>query len=448
MSTPLDPKKVLQQVKAGLAGSAPAKGFEAPSIAVLAPHFPGLNIHELIGRGGMGSVYRATHLKLERDVALKILPQELAGDPAFVERFEREARALAMLDHPNILRVHDSGQTGDWCYLITEFVDGANLRELMDQGQLSPHETLRLVPAICEALQFAHDHGVVHRDIKPENLLLDQDGNVKIADFGLAKVSAEAADNLTRSDQALGTAHYIAPEQMRASADVDHRADIFSLGVVFYELLTGQLPRGNFQPPSRHGRMPRNLDRVVMRSLERDPRRRYQSALDLKRDVEFGDVTDVNERNQRRRDQALRLRQTRNELLPWGAAGLVAFGMLFELFVLLTTNICAPFFGVIAMAIGCALGWRAIRRGVPSAWWLSWTAGYFAALMPLLLLAEVFTLGLASLPLQSFLGFGETDALLISAVAHLVLNAVIITRAVQGRMRRESDQLKPKRRSR
>lgn len=439
MSTPLDPKKVLQQVKAGMASAAGATSFEAPTIAALEPQFPGLRIHELIGRGGMGSVYRATDLKLEREVALKILPEELAADPAFVERFAREARALARLDHPNILRVFDTGQAGQWCYLITEFVDGANLRQLMDQGKLSPHETLRLVPAICEALQAAHDQGVVHRDIKPENLLLDQDGIVKIADFGLAKVASETGDNLTRSDQALGTAHYIAPEQMTASAEVDHRADIFSLGVVFYELLTGQLPHGNFHPPSRHARMPRNLDRVVMRSLERDPRHRYQSALDLKRDVEHGDVTDVKARAQRRRDEALSLRQTQNELLPWFGAGLVIVGATSMPWLApLLAHLLGAMFGTILallpIAAGCALGWRALSRGVPSGWWLSWTAAYTAAYLPLLLLAEACTIGLPVDLLSR--AFNETDAFLISAFALLVVDAVIIAMAVRNRLRR------------
>ena len=432
MSTPLDPQKVLQQVRSGITDSAPTSGFEAPPVAALSPHFPGLSIHELIGRGGMGSVYRATHQKLEREVALKILPQELAEDPAFVERFEREARALAMLNHPNILRVFDSGRSGDWCFLITEFIDGANLRDLMDQGQLSPQETLRLVPAICEALQAAHDQGIVHRDIKPENLLLDQEGTVKIADFGLAKVTAEAADNLTRTNQALGTAHYIAPEQLRASADVDHRADIFSLGVVFYELLTGQLPHGNFQPPSRHGRMPRKLDQVVMRSLERDPGRRYQSALDLKRDVEHGDATDQRDREQTRRGEAMRLRQTQDELLPWFGIGLVIVGVLSARFV---AQVIDPFVALIPIALGCALGWRALSRGILSNWWLSWTAAYTAALLPIWAVVALSTYPLLVEKLWSLYGLAEPSAIPICAAIYLALAALTIASGVRSRLR-------------
>ncbi|MFN3241704.1 MAG: bifunctional serine/threonine protein kinase/MFS transporter [Planctomycetota bacterium] len=280
---PLDPKKLLQQAIAGGDESAAAAGWQPPPLTELDQRFPELEIVELIGRGGMGAVYRAVQRKLARTVALKVLPPELAADPAFEERFLREARALATLEHPRILTVHDFGERDGFFYLVTEFVEGMNLRQLMDMGELSPQEALRLTPQVCEALQYAHDHGVVHRDIKPENLLVDGNGELKIADFGLARIVGEQgpAVALTRSTQVLGTPHYMAPEQWRSGANVDHRADIYSVGVVLYEMLTGQLPLGHFDPPSARQGVPKGLDQVVQRSLAQRPEQRYQRASEV-----------------------------------------------------------------------------------------------------------------------------------------------------------------------
>ena len=188
-----------------------------PTPAELAAHFPDLEILELVGCGGMGVVYMARQKQLDRLVALKILSPKIGQDPAFAERFAREARAMALLSHPHIVAVYDSGQTDGLYYFLMEFVHGVSLRQLLDAGTLSPEEALAIVPQICEALQFAHDHGVVHRDIKPENILLDKCGQVKIADFGLAKlIGREAKDlgfSLTGVGQVMGTPHYMAPEQ-------------------------------------------------------------------------------------------------------------------------------------------------------------------------------------------------------------------------------------------
>jgi predicted Ser/Thr protein kinase len=254
----------------------------------LAPHFPQLEILGLLGQGGMGVVYKARQIRLDRLVALKILPPELGRDPAFAERFAREARALAKLTHPRIVGVHDFGQSGGLFYILMEFVDGLNLRGLLRDGRLKPEEALRIVPQLCEALQYAHDEGVVHRDIKPENILLDRRGNVKIADFGLAKLlGAMTSDSaLTGSRQVIGTRHYVAPEQMEKPLEVDHRADIYSLGVVFYEMLTGELPLGRFAPPSKKVHVDVRLDEVVFRALEKEPERRYQHVSEVKTEVE------------------------------------------------------------------------------------------------------------------------------------------------------------------
>lgn len=262
--------------------------FTPPSPAGLAPLFPQLEILELVGRGGMGAVYKARQPALDRLVALKILPPTKTQEPGFGERFNREARALARLSHPNVVAVHDFGQAGGYPYLLMEFVDGVNLRQLERASRLSPRDALAIVPQVCDALQYAHDEGVVHRDIKPENILVDRRGRVKIADFGLARLLAvEPADErLTGEGQVMGTPHYMAPEQVEHPREVDHRADIFSLGVVFYELLTGELPLGKFPPPSRKVQIDVRLDDVVLRALEKEPARRYQQAGEVKTEVE------------------------------------------------------------------------------------------------------------------------------------------------------------------
>ncbi len=253
----------------------------------LAGQLPELEQFELIGQGGMGTVYRARHRRLDRPVAVKVLDSALRGNASFAKRFAREARTLAQLDHPNVVRVYDFGHRDDLYYLIMELVDGVNLRQTIEAGGLAPPEALAMVPHICEALQYAHDQGVVHRDIKPENILVDRNGSIKIADFGLAKlVGGEAGRPLTQTAQIMGTPAYMAPEQLESPGEVDHRADIFALGVVFYELLTGELPIGRFPPPSKKVQIDVRLDDVVLRTLEKEPRRRYQQASELQCDVE------------------------------------------------------------------------------------------------------------------------------------------------------------------
>jgi predicted Ser/Thr protein kinase len=261
--------------------------FPTPYLETLARQFPQLDNFEHLGQGGMGVVYKARQRHLNRLVAVKILPPSVGDDPTFTERFTREAQALARLNHPNIVQVHDFGRTDDYFYFVMEYVDGVNLRALIRDGKLKPEEALKIVPQICEALQFAHDEGIVHRDIKPENILIDKKGRVKIADFGLVKLLGHAADDLslTGTGQLMGTMGYMAPEQLRQAHAVDHRADIYSLGVVFYEMLTGQLPIGRFEPPSKKVQIDVRLDEIVLRSLESEPDRRYQHAVDVKTDL-------------------------------------------------------------------------------------------------------------------------------------------------------------------
>jgi serine/threonine protein kinase len=261
----------------------------------IAPHFPQLEILECLGRGGMGVVYKARQKTLNRLVALKLLAPERVGDTKFAERFTREAQALAALNHPNIVTIHDFGQAGGFYFLLMEYVDGLNLRQLLRARKFTPEEALAIVPPLCDALQFAHDRGIVHRDIKPENLLLDKDGRVKVADFGIAKMlgtangggataTSSAPQSLTQDT--LGTPGYTAPEQKTDPQKVDSRADIYSLGVVFYELLTGELPGKPLQPPSRKVQIDVRLDEVVLRALEQKPELRYQQASVLKTQVE------------------------------------------------------------------------------------------------------------------------------------------------------------------
>ena len=257
----------------------------APAAEELAPHFPQLDILECLGRGGMGVVYKARQKTLNRLVALKLLAPERAGDAAFARHFTREAQALAALSHPHIVTIHDFGQAGGYYYLLMEFVDGVNLRQAMTGPRFTPEQALAVVPPVCEALQYAHEHSIVHRDIKPENLLMDKTGRVKIADFGIAKMLGEESDFGLAESQPAGTPQYMAPEQKEYQR-ADHRADIYSLGVVLYEMLTGELPADKLQPPSQKIQIDVRLDEVVLRALEKTPWLRYQTAAEMRTQVQ------------------------------------------------------------------------------------------------------------------------------------------------------------------
>ena len=270
------------------AGTRSRPALEIPPIETIRAAFPQLEILELVGSGGMGVVYHARQPQLDRHVALKILPLALGVDPAFAERFNREARFLARLSHPNIVAVHDFGQANGFCFLLMEYVDGVNLREAMRTGRFSPTEALALIPGICDALQYAHSQGVLHRDIKPENLLLDPRGRIRIVDFGVAKLVGEDPHDITLTvpGARVGTPHYMAPEQVEKPSEVDHRADIYSLGVVLYELLTGELPLGRFAAPSAKAWLDARVDAIVLRALAKERELRQQSASEVKADVE------------------------------------------------------------------------------------------------------------------------------------------------------------------
>ncbi len=275
-----------------------AARFVPPETWELAAKFPQLEILEFIGQGGMGMVYKARQKELDRIVALKILPPDAGHDAAFAERFAREAKALAKLNHPGIVTIHEFGRADGLYFFLMEYVDGVNLRQLLSNSRVSAREALAIVPQICDALQYAHDLGIVHRDIKPENILLDRRGRVKVADFGLAKIVGTGKDTLaeggvaggspelTESGKVMGTPNYMSPEQMTAPGEVDHRADIYALGVVFYQMLTGELPGKKIEPPSSKVQVDVRIDEIVLRALEKKPEMRYQQVSEFKTQVE------------------------------------------------------------------------------------------------------------------------------------------------------------------
>jgi serine/threonine protein kinase len=244
----------------------------------LADELPEFELVEAIGRGGGGVVWKAKEKDLNRNVAIKLLRNQ-KRDVDFVERFAREAKVMARLNHPNIVGIYSFGRTlSQHCYLVMELVEGSHLGELMAKGPLDVSVALGIANDVGSALRQAHLAGCIHRDIKPSNILIDGNGRVKVADFGLARVFVgEGVTSITARGWVVGTPHYIAPEQAKGDGSEDHRADIYSMGVMLYQMLTGELPRGVFRPPSAKGSGDKRLDLIVMKSLQEDPADRYQS---------------------------------------------------------------------------------------------------------------------------------------------------------------------------
>jgi serine/threonine protein kinase/dipeptidyl aminopeptidase/acylaminoacyl peptidase len=280
----------------------------AASESLLGRRISHYEIQSLLGAGGMGEVYLATDVKLDRPVAIKILPSQFTEDGAQVQRFEREARAASALNNPNIITIHEIGQEGDVHFIATEFIEGRTLRQLLADGRLPANEVIRLATQIARALSAAHAAGIVHRDIKPENVMVRPDGLVKVLDFGLAKPgergptqSARPSPSVvslqTDAGMLMGTVSYLSPEQVQRQK-VDHRTDIFSLGVVLYEMLAAERPfKGetvtelfdailqNEPQPITLNQFPPGLNGVLARAMEKDPAARYQTAEELQTDL-------------------------------------------------------------------------------------------------------------------------------------------------------------------
>lgn len=252
---------------------------------------PQYSVECLVGRGGMGAVYKGVQLSLERIVAIKLLPPAIEQqDTAFAERFKNEAKLMGRLNHPAIVSVYDFGRTTDGqLYFVMEFVDGTDVQRMIArEGRLLPEHALAVTAHLCDALGYAHRQGIVHRDIKPSNVLIDSEGRVKVADFGLAKLTSNPlTSGLTQTGMAMGTPDYVAPETLSLGTDVDGRADLYAVGVMLYQMLTGEIPRGMFKMPSQkyQGIDPR-FDNIIRHALEHDREERYQTSHELRRDLD------------------------------------------------------------------------------------------------------------------------------------------------------------------
>ena len=264
--------------------------WEPPTAEELQRLMPGYTIEKVLGRGGMGAVYRGVQTNLDRPVAIKILPPGVENeDPSFAERFKSEAKLMAKLNHPAVVAVYDFGTTqAGQLYFAMEYVDGSDVAQMIiAQGKLPPEHALAITAHVCDALQAAHELGIVHRDIKPANVLLNMKGQVKVADFGLAKVEDPNQHGLTKAGFAMGTPDYVSPEALMLGTAIDGRADLYAVGVMLYQMLTGNVPRGAFKPASAlvEGLDPR-FDAIIMKAMQHDRAERHQSAAELRQELD------------------------------------------------------------------------------------------------------------------------------------------------------------------
>ncbi|HBJ87482.1 MAG TPA: protein kinase, partial [Verrucomicrobiales bacterium] len=264
----MSPSEMQGLLAAGASGRrSSGSRWSPPSVEELQKALPQYEITAFIARGGMGAVYKGVQRALKRTVAIKILPPEIEdGDAQYAARFKHEAQAMARLSHPNIVAVHDAGEVlgktgsggegeigrgGSLLYFVMEFIEGTDVAQLIaSEGQIEPQRAIQIITAVCEALAFAHEEGIIHRDIKPSNIMIDHKGRVKVADFGLAKAVNVGSTLLTGTHMAMGTPDFMAPESLMPGIQVDQRADLYAVGVMLYQMLTGKIPRGRFQLPS------------------------------------------------------------------------------------------------------------------------------------------------------------------------------------------------------
>lgn len=271
----------MSEVPEPAAGAEPAS-FVPPQPEELSVLLPSYDVSKLLALGGMGAVYSGVQRDLERPVAIKVLPPDAARDSESIDRFRTEAKAMARLTHPHIPAVYDFAVVQGFCVLVMELIDGPNVYSLIRAKLLTPPRALQVLAEVCDAVQFAHSRGVIHGDIKPGNILLDADGKVKLADFGLARLMVQGGGSGTDSWTPMGTPEYAAPELYDKNAAPDHRADLYSIGVVLHEMLTGAPPVGEFDLPALALGMDSRVDEVIARCMELQPEKRYQSAAEVR----------------------------------------------------------------------------------------------------------------------------------------------------------------------
>jgi serine/threonine protein kinase len=262
-------------------------GGHAPTLEQLNERLPAYEFVELLGRGGAGWVFQARQRSLDRPVAIKILRHHAGAMADAARRFEQEAQILGRLNHPRIVSVYDHGAVEDLRYIAMEYVAGPTLRDVLMAGRIDWRSAIHIGEQICETVEYAHAAGVLHRDLKPENVLFDAADTMhglKVADFGISRLigEGEQSSHRTQTGLVVGTPHYVAPEQALGDRSLDGRADIYSVGIMLYEMLTGQLPRGRFPRPSAVAGVPASIAAVVMRCLESDPERRFRDAASLR----------------------------------------------------------------------------------------------------------------------------------------------------------------------
>jgi serine/threonine-protein kinase len=257
--------------------------------AVKTQQFPEVRDYEIIskiGQGGIAEIFKARQVSLNRPVAIKVLFPQLMNDSDIVRRFERESVTIGRLNHPNIVHVIDKGKTGERYYFVMEYVDGTSFKDIIYSDKYNVRQKLGIIVMVLKGLDYAHKNGVIHRDIKPANILVDVQGNVLVADFGIAHLVNKTDPEVTSSDMVMGTLAYMSPEQRVSSANVDARSDIYSIGVMLYEILAGSRPVGRFKMPSEiTPKLPKKFDEIITRCLAAEPKDRYQKVVDLKDEI-------------------------------------------------------------------------------------------------------------------------------------------------------------------